>query len=82
MSSEVAEEIPQVKLPDPQQTVVELNVTELIDCGHFWAHYGDEMTWSKMAHLHTEIQNRTAMFQVGGLVIYYSLPSGFDFVII
>ena len=71
MSSKAAEEIPQVKMPDPNQSVVELNITHVVDCGHFWATYGDADTWDKMGSMHQQIADLTD--NLGVWIIYLFL---------
>ncbi|KAI0215243.1 ATP-dependent RNA helicase TDRD9 [Lamellibrachia satsuma] len=47
--------VQQVALPTPHQTIVPIYITEILNCGHFWAHYGDEDTWRELSQLHQRI---------------------------
>uniref|UniRef100_A0A646QES9 Probable ATP-dependent RNA helicase spindle-E n=1 Tax=Hemiscolopendra marginata TaxID=943146 RepID=A0A646QES9_9MYRI len=40
-----------VPLPTLQQTVICLFVTEVVECGHFWAHYGSNDTFKELKYL-------------------------------
>lgn len=41
----------QVKLPDLQAASIELHVSEVIDCAHFWAVYASDEYSTKQRHI-------------------------------
>lgn len=46
-----------VKLPDSQQLFIQMVVTHVVDCAHFWAYYDNETTWNIMSTLHNHINS-------------------------
>jgi hypothetical protein len=55
-----------VALPDPSQSVLEVQVTEVVQCGHFYAQCIDHK------HL-THIRNITTMLNPGSKLLVRSL---------